>query len=66
MLAYAVTNTREESVVIDGLGVLPPKSDTLLSPQQAEGFKHARGLNINQVHLPDGVEVSVAIIEEES
>lgn len=58
MLTYTVKNTREETVTVDGLGVLPP-GVTEVTKEQADSFKHMRGLTLAQAGMPKGVEVTV-------
>ena len=62
---YEVENTLEESVTIDGLGVLPPKSSTVVNYLQAENFRSMRGLNLTQVRLPEGVEIQISVSDDE-
>ena len=61
MFKYAVNNTREESVTVDGLGVIPPQTTCYFDETAAEAFKFVRGLSIVQAAVPEGVEVSVCI-----
>jgi hypothetical protein len=77
-MRYKLTSQREESVTIDGLGVLPPATwegsaeseDLVLTPSLSEfderavdAFYLQRGLHVNQVTLPEGV-VATLVIEE--
>jgi hypothetical protein len=61
MIKYVVENTTEESVTVDGLGVLLPKESLDVGPEVADEFAFVRGLKLTQVHLPVGVELSVAV-----
>lgn len=61
MLTYEVRSTREDSVTVDGLGVLSPGESRVLSADALESFVHVRGLMPNRVNLPEGVYVSVTV-----
>lgn len=61
MIKYVVENTTEESVTVDGLGVLLPKGVMEVSKEAADVFEHLRGLKPTQVHLPVGVELYVEV-----
>lgn len=60
---YVVENTSEESVVIDGLGVLPPKTTMEIARdgERAENFKTMRGLALHLCSMPAGVEISMRV-----
>jgi hypothetical protein len=64
-IRYEVENTLEESVTIDGLGVLPPKSTTVINPDAVANFHFSRGLHLSQVNLPKGVEVTLLTSTDE-
>lgn len=64
MLRYEVTNTREESVTVDGLGVLPPKSTQEFDEVAGENFRLVRGMSLVLAGLPQGVELSVQIVRD--
>lgn len=60
-MKYQVSNTREESVVVDGLGVLSAHQ-TLEIDHDSETdrqFFGMRGLTLAQAGLPAGVEVLI-------
>lgn len=62
-MKFLVESYRDDSVVIEGLGVLPPATEEGPSSIETDGvmFKHTRGLTPAQVTLPEGVEVTVVI-----
>lgn len=64
MVTYEVTNTREETVTVDGLGVLPP-GVTVVDQEQAASFAHMRGLTLAQAGMPEGVKVTAIATDEE-
>lgn len=59
MLTYTVSNTGEESVTVDGLGVLSPGQVRVVKEQEAEAFRNTRGLSLAQARMPKGVSVEV-------
>lgn len=59
MFEYEVTNTREEAVTVDGLDVLPPGVTTCYTQEDADVFKHLRGLSLTTANVPEGVEVTI-------
>lgn len=60
-IRYVVENTSEESVVIDGLGVIPPKTEMSYDDQAVKSFEYIRGLLLTQVRMPDGAVLSVEV-----
>lgn len=58
-IRYAVDNTSEETVVIDGLGVIPPKTEIEFSEERIRHFELMRGLTLTQVHVPETVAVTI-------
>lgn len=60
-LRYEVVNTSEESVVIDGLGVIPPKTTASYDEEAAKGFQFTRGLPLTQVRMPEGAKLYVEV-----
>lgn len=62
-MKYQLASRREETVTIDGLGVLQPDEVKDVTDLEAENFFRSRGLTLAQVRLPEGVEVTVVLGE---
>lgn len=58
-MKYQLASRREEAVTVDGLGVLQPGEERVVTEQEAEAFKLQRGLSLAQAGLPEGVEVTI-------
>lgn len=72
---YELTNTREEEVTVDGLGVLPSarrdeKSGELLptvikfDEESSQRFARDRGIQLTSAYLPEGVTGALVIPAE--
>ena len=64
MLEYEVTNNREEAVTVDGLDVLPPGVATTYTQDDADMFKHVRGLPLTTANMPEDVVVTLVVIKD--
>jgi hypothetical protein len=66
---YEVTVDREKhpgSVVVSGLGVLHFGGNPWnISTDQAQWFSNQTGLPLNQDNVPDGVDVTIVLKDEE-
>lgn len=60
-MKYQLASRREEAVTVDGLGVLQPGETYEVDEGAAEAFRLFRGLSLPQVHLPEGVELTVVL-----
>lgn len=58
---YTLTSRREDSVTIDGLGVLAPGETLQVDEGAAEAFKLQRGLSLAQATMPEGVDAVVVL-----
>lgn len=62
-MKYVLTSVREDTAVIDGLGVIAAGEILEVDAQAAEAFRHNRGLALAQVDLPEGVRLHIDISE---
>lgn len=70
-MKHKLTSHREDSVTVDGLGVLSPATEEgpsvmMVDDDAARMFYHLRGLPLAQAYLLEGVELSIVLEEEES
>ena len=65
MLGYTVKSNRDTQVVVDGLGIFAPDETKTFTEGDVETFRENFGLQLNQGNLPDGLELTVAILRRE-
>lgn len=62
MFKYKVKADRD--VIVEGLAVLTADEERTFSEYDEEQFYNMRGLRLNQDNVPEGVEVTIVVVEE--
>lgn len=62
---YELTNTKQEEVTVDGLGVLPPNMTVVFTEEDSIRFARDRGVQLTNAYLPEGV-TGVLVLGEEN
>lgn len=63
MLKYKV-KAPDRTVIVEGLAVFTPGEEKTFTEQDVVQFFSMRGLSLNQCNVPDGVTVTVQVVEE--